>query len=97
MMQGDYACNVETPKVQVNLLDGNALCANPNPAVSLRRLLGFRRRSSDAFERVRLAPEIQIPRHRGHPHAHPSGHTFIFNIFGPNYIFLFQIFYYFFD
>ncbi|KAL0316386.1 UNVERIFIED_CONTAM: Auxin transporter-like protein 2 [Sesamum radiatum] len=53
--QGNHACDVETPKVQVHLFVGNTVCFHSNTSVGFGRLLGFRRSAPQPLQRV-LAP-----------------------------------------
>lgn len=73
MLQGNYACYVETSEVQVHLLDGHTVCFHSNITVIFRRLLGFRRSASQPFQRLLPPPEERFPRCCGYPHAHPPG------------------------
>ena len=52
ILQRNYARNVETPKIQVHILDGHTLCFHANTFVSFLRLLGFRRQASQPLERL---------------------------------------------
>ena len=43
ILQRNYARDVETPEIQIHILDRNAVCFHTHTSVSIRRLLGFRR------------------------------------------------------
>lgn len=41
MFQGNHARHVETPEIQVHILNGHTLRFHSNTSLSFRRLLGF--------------------------------------------------------
>ena len=74
MLQGDNACHVETPEIQVHLLAGHCLRFHSNASFCLRRLLGFRRWASWPFQRLLSPPQNPLAWHRRYPYAYPPGY-----------------------
>ncbi|PSS07725.1 Auxin transporter protein [Actinidia chinensis var. chinensis] len=53
----NYARNLETPKIQVHILDGHTRRFHANTFVSFLCLLGFRRQTSQPLERLLPPPQ----------------------------------------
>ncbi|KAK3008741.1 hypothetical protein RJ639_013179 [Escallonia herrerae] len=56
-MQGNYACNVETPKIQVQLLHSHHLYLHTKPTIRVRHLLDVRRKLLNHSNAFALLPK----------------------------------------
>lgn len=72
-LQGNYACHVETSKVQVHISVCYLVRFHINNSLSHRRLLGIRRSTPQSFQRLLTSPQDWLAWHCRHLNAHSPG------------------------